>query len=116
MAYNTIYFEHQITHQARRAPVGYAWTVLFFGPLPFLARREWMWFAVMALLTVFTLHLSNVFLSFKINRYYINWLVAHGYRVARVKHGSAKRLARKLGMELPSLSSFLFNETKVAHR
>lgn len=116
MAYNTIYFEHQITHVARRAPVGYSWTVLFLGPLPFLARREWVWFAVMALLTVFTLHLSNVWLSFKVNRYYINWLVAHGYRVAKVKHGSTRKLAKQLGVELPSLSSFLFNETKVAHR
>ena len=116
MAYNTIYFQNQQTGQTRRAPVGYAWSVLVFGPFVFLARKEWMLFVMTLLLTVLTLHISNIVLSFKVNRMYIQMLINQGYRVAKVKHGSVERMSKKLGIPLPSLSSFLFAETKVAYR
>ncbi len=116
MAYNTIYFQNQQTGQTRRAPVGYAWSVLFFGPFVFLARKEWMLFVMTLVLTVLTLHISNIVLSFKVNRMYIQMLINQGYRVAKVKHGSVERMSKKLGIPLPSLSSFLFAETKVAYR
>ena len=82
----------------------------------FLARKEWMLFVMTLLLTVLTLHISNIVLSFKVNRMYIQMLINQGYRVAKVKHGSVERMSKKLGIPLPSLSSFLFAETKVAYR
>lgn len=114
MAYNTIYFQNPHTDQSRRAPVGYAWTVLFFGPLVFLARKEWMLFAITLVLTLITAHLSNVFLSFKGNRMYIQMLVNVGYRVDKVTRGTVEQLSAELDIQLPTLSSFLFAETKDA--
>jgi hypothetical protein len=116
MAYNTIYFQNPQTGQTRRAPVGYAWTLLCFGPFVFLARKEWLLFLITLVLTVVTLHISNIVLSFKGNRMYIQMLINQGYRVANVKRGSVERMSKKLGIPLPSLSSFLFAETKVALR
>ncbi|MBY0465650.1 MAG: hypothetical protein K2W33_11975, partial [Burkholderiales bacterium] len=116
MAYNTIYFQNPQTGQTRRAPVGYAWTLLCFGPFVFLARKEWLLFLITLVLTVVTLHISNIVLSFKANRMYIQMLINQGYRVARVQRGSVERMSKKLGIPLPSLSSFLFAETKVAFR
>lgn len=116
MAYNTIYFQNQQTSQTRRAPVGYAWTLLCFGPFVFLARKEWLLFAITLVLTVVTLHISNIVLSFKVNRMYVQMLVNQGYRVSRVERGSVERMSKKLGIQLPTLSSFLFAETKVAFR
>lgn len=112
MAYNTIYFQNPQTGQTRRAPVGYAWTLLCFGPFVFLARKEWLLFLITLVLTVVTLHISNIVLSFKGNRMFIQLLVNRGYRVARVQRGSVERMSKKLGIPLPSLSSFLFAETR----
>lgn len=115
MAYNTVYFQNPHTNQTRRAPVGYSWTVLVFGPLVFIARKEWMLFAMTLVLTALTLHISNIVLSFKVNRMYIQMLVNLGYRVVRVRHGTVEGVAEELGIQLPSLSSFLFNETRVVN-
>lgn len=113
MAHNILFFQNQQLGQTRRAPVGYSWTMLCFGPLVFLARKEWLLFVMSLVLTVITLYVSNIVLSFKVNRMYIQMLINLGYRVAGVKHGSLERVSKELGIALPSLSSFLFAETKV---
>lgn len=114
MAHNTIHFQNPQTGQTRRAPVGFAWTILLLGPLVFLARKEWLLFAVTLVLTVITLHLSNVFLALKGNRMYIQLLVNSGFRVDRVDHGTVEQMSEALDIQLPTLSSFLFAETNQA--
>jgi hypothetical protein len=116
MAHNYIDFRHKISGQRRIAPVGFAWDVLLTGPFAFLYRKEWAWFGVMLALTLLTLYLSNIVLAFKVNRFYINWLVANDYKVQRVKNGSVDRLADQLDMNLPTTRSVLFNETRVVRR
>jgi len=116
MAHNTIFFRHKISGQRRVAPVGFAWDVLLAGPFAFLIRKEWGWFAVMLVLTLLTLYISNIVLAFKVNRFYINWLVANDYKVERVKRGSVDRLSDQLDMNLPTTRSVLFNETRVVRR
>lgn len=112
MAHNIIFFQNPHTGKTRRAPVGYSWTVLFFGPLVFLSRKEWALFGVTLVLTILTLHLSNVLLSFKVNRMYVQMLINLGYRVSNLQRGTEEQVSEELGITLPSLSSFLFTETR----
>ena len=116
MSHNVIYFENPRSAQQRNAPVGYSWTTLLLGPFPLLARRELVWFLVSLGLTVLSLHLSNIVLSFFINKMYIRDLISQGYKVRSVKHGDIASVAKELGFRLPTLESALFFETKVAFR
>lgn len=116
MAHNVIFFENPRTAQQRNAPMGYSWTTLFCGPFPLLVRREFVWFLVSLGLTVLSLNLSNVVLSFFINRLYIRDLISQGFKARAVQHGDVDDAAKELGFRLPTLESALFFETKVAFR
>jgi hypothetical protein len=114
MAHNLIDFEHPHSGEFRKAPMGFSWTTLFFGPFVMAARKEWGWFFISLLMTLLSAHLSNVVLAFRINKLYIVWLVNQGYRVSRVKSGTVYEASDELNIQLPTLSSYLFAETKMA--
>jgi hypothetical protein len=112
MAHNAIFFENPRSALQRRAPVGFSWTTLFFGPFPLLFRGELAWFLISLGLTVLTLHTSNLVLSFLLNRLYIQDLLKRGFKARSVLHGSSDEVEKELGLELPSLASSLFYETQ----
>jgi hypothetical protein len=84
MAKFTRQYHNARTGQLRAAPVGFAWTVFFFGAFPALFRRDWFGFLLMFLCAVFTLGLSYWVFMFTYNGWYERRLQQDGFsRVAQ---------------------------------
>ena len=52
MANNIIQFKNTQTGKIRRAPIGFSWTVAFWGLFVMLIRRDWMMFCVFLLIVL----------------------------------------------------------------
>lgn len=105
MAYTSIMFENPKTGEIREAPVGFSWTVFFFGFFPALFRSDWKWAAIMFLLALFTYGLSGLVFMFIYNKLYIKNLIASGFKAKSIASGDMDFAAGKLGMQLPQLRS-----------
>ena len=81
MAYTHINLKHPLTGDLRRAPVGFSWTVLFFGCFPAFFRTDWKWFIIMLLVGMCTYGLSSLVFMFIYNKLYITDLINKGYRI-----------------------------------
>lgn len=64
----------------REVKAGFSWTVLFFGPFPFLFRSQWGWFVGSFLLAWLTFGLSNFVMAFFANRLTARWLTENGWQ------------------------------------
>ena len=51
MAFAELIMEDK-NNRVRKAPVGFSWTVLFFGPFVPLLRGDWLYFLIIALLMI----------------------------------------------------------------
>ena len=71
MAFTKIIFKNPNTGAIKEAPVGFSWTVFFFGFIPALFRADWKWAAIMFLLAMFTFGLSNLVFMFIYNKLYV---------------------------------------------
>lgn len=100
MAYADIYFEAVDGKAIKRAPVGFSWTTCFFGPLPALFRADWGNFWLIAVLTIFTGGLSNLYFMFVYNKMHIAHLVGEGFKAESASIGLA-RIEVDLGLNLP---------------
>ncbi len=103
MAYNTIYFQNPHTGQMREAPVGFSWTVLFFGWFPPMFRSDWKWAVIMFICTIVTFGLSGLVFMFIYNKIYIKELLNNGYKVKSIENGAKEQLEQKIGIELASI-------------
>jgi hypothetical protein len=103
MANNTIFFKNPHTGQRKDAPVGFSWTILFFGPFPMLLRGSWKWFAILLILALVSWSLSNIVLAFITNKFYIKDLVNDGFQADSVSSGTLKDLSMKVGFPIPIL-------------
>lgn len=101
MANNTIYFQNPRTGQVRSAPVGFSWTVFFFGPFPLLFRSSWKWAAIIFIAALVTSGISSVIFSFFINKLYIGDLLCEGFEVKSVEKGSAEQALASMGIAIP---------------
>jgi hypothetical protein len=101
MAYAKITFEHPEIGTVRKAPVGFSWTLLFFGPIVCLFRRDWFWLIIMAVLIGLTSGISMVVVPFFYNKFYIKRLMKKGYKVASVEGSDIALLKKKLELALP---------------
>lgn len=104
MAYAEIFFEAVDGKDIKSAPVGFSWTTCFFGPLPALFRSDWGNFWLIAVLTIFTGGLSNLYFMFVYNKMHIEHLVAEGYKAKSASIGLA-RIEVDLGRKLPRLDT-----------
>jgi hypothetical protein len=105
MAYTKLLFENPKTGQIREAPVGFSWTVAFFGWFPPLFRGDWKWAVIMLLLGVLTWNLSGLVFMFIYNKLYIRDLVGAGFKVKWAELGTLEQLSRKVGLCLPTLDA-----------
>lgn len=102
MAYAKIYFKNPRTGQVKEAPVGFSWTVFFFGFFPPLFRGHWAGFAIILFAGLVTFGLSNLVFIFIYNKMYIKHLISEGYKA---KSGSADLdfIQQKFGSQIPRL-------------
>lgn len=105
MAYTTIVLENPITGQIKEAPVGFSWTVLFFGFFPPLFRGDWKWAIILFLIAVITAGLSGLFFMFIYNKLYIKDLLGDGFKVKSIGNGTVAQLSQKIGFSLPTLGT-----------
>lgn len=59
---------------------GFSWTTLFFGVLVPLFRGDFKWFLIMLIGSMCTLGLAWLVFPFIYNKYYIEDLIANGYK------------------------------------
>ena len=103
MAYAKIIFQHPETGLTREAPVGYSWTVLFFGSFVNLIRFVDALSVIQLIAYIVLLGfgglglLVNIFGSFFYNKFYINRLITtKGYKV---KHAVALKVNTPIPIE-----------------
>lgn len=63
----------------RNVKVGFSWTVLFFGPLAFMARGMWGMVAISWIAAMLTLGISVFIIPFYANKWYGRWLAENGW-------------------------------------
>jgi len=103
MAYTKIIFENPKTGQIKEAPVGFSWTVLFFGFFPPLFRGDWKWAIIMFLLAMLTFGLSGFVFMFIYNKFYIKDLIGSGFKAKSIGIGTVEQVSQKVGMTIPTL-------------
>lgn len=73
--------------ERKKVKVGYSWTVLFFGWLVPIIRKDFKWFIIMFVAQIFVGMIAvdiavvvNIIMFAIYNKMYINDLIAKGYR------------------------------------
>jgi hypothetical protein len=105
MAYTKIVFENPNTGHIKEAPVGFSWTVLFFGFFPPLFRGDWKWAIIMLLLALLTAGFSGLVFMFIYNKLYIKDLIGSGFKAKSVETGTIDQVSQQLGINLPLLKT-----------
>ena len=105
MAYTSIIFKNPNTGAIKEAPVGFSWTVFFFGFFPPLFRGDWKWAVIMLIIAMITFGLSNLVFMFIYNKLYIKELVGSGFQAQSIGNGDFDHTNRKLGMQIPQLEA-----------
>ena len=105
MAYATIAFENPHTGEMKEAPVGFSWTVLFFGFFPPIFRNDWKWAFIILVFAFITWGLSNLVFMFIYNKLYIKDLISAGFKVKSVGTGTINEISKSLEINLPLLET-----------
>ena len=105
MAYTSIIFKNPNTDAIKEAPVGFSWTVFFFGFFPPLFRGNWKWAIIMFILALMTLGVSNLIFMFIYNKLYIKDLIGDGFKAQSIGSGDMMFAGTKLGVEIPQLEA-----------
>jgi hypothetical protein len=74
-----INLKHINTKQTKRVPIGYSWLSLIFLFFVPLFRKDWEWFFIYFLVTLFTLGLAIPIIAYLYNKIYIHSLIKNGY-------------------------------------
>jgi len=125
MASAAITFKTDNTKEVKSAPVGFSWTVLFYGLFAMLWRSDWKWasiffvigFLVWGSVRQFTptpeasVFWVNVIFGFIYNKLYIKDLISKGYRAVSVNKvfgggpiGELDDVIAKSGIDIPTQS------------
>jgi hypothetical protein len=105
MAYATIAFENPHTGETKEAPVGFSWTVFFFGFFPPIFRNDWKWALIILVFALITWGLSSLVFMFIYNKLYIKDLISAGFKVKSVETGSIDEISKSLEINLPLLET-----------
>jgi len=103
MAYAKVTFENPKSGEIRVAPVGFSWTVFFFGFFPPMFRSDWKWAALMFLLALITSGISSIVFCFIYNKIYVKELIAKGFKAKTVDVGTLQQISSKLKLDLPDM-------------
>ena len=105
MAYATLILENPNTLRRKEAPIGFSWTVFFFGCFPPLLRSDWKWAIIMFLLAIVTYGFSGLLFSFIYNKLYLGDLIRSGFKAKSIDRGTMEGLSQKLRMNIPVLEA-----------
>lgn len=105
MAFTSIIFKNPNTGAMKEAPVGFSWTVFFFGFFPPLFRGDWKWAIIMFIIAMITFGLSNLVFMFIYNKLYIKDLIGSGYKAQSIASGDMQFASAKVGMQIPMLEA-----------
>jgi hypothetical protein len=104
MAYDVLNLKNPKTTEIKAAPVGFSWTVLFFGPWPALFRQDWLWALIMFVPLFFTMGITNIIFAFIYNKVHIkNLIMDKGFKVTGCTSGNLERITADVGIELPTI-------------
>ena len=118
MAHNTIHFSNPDSGELCKAPVGFAWTVLFWNIILPLARFDLkgaclmiitllilffvpFMFGLVELAVILSWFINPILWSFLYNKFFINGLVKKGFQAYRTDHGDLHLLVNKLDSSIP---------------
>ena len=105
MAYTNLTLKNPQTNDTKIAPVGFSWTVFFFGPIPAFLRGDIKGGFMMLLLGLITGGLVWFYYIFQYNKMYIKNLITKGYRVVSNDKALVDEISIKVGLLLPLLES-----------
>jgi hypothetical protein len=118
MASAKITLKNDETGEVKTAPVGFSWTVLFFGFIPMLFRSDWKWAGIVVVIYIVTYMVVSTFapqpegvaywtgiiFGFIYNKLYIKDLISKSYRAISVDKGELDDVIAKLGIDIPAES------------
>lgn len=79
MAHSKLILKNPSDGTIKSAPIGFSWTVLFFGFLVPIYRKDWFWAFVMLILEIPTLSFISIIFAFFYNKIYARKLFRKGY-------------------------------------
>jgi hypothetical protein len=100
MASSTLNLKHPQFEVIKQAPVGFSWTVFFFGFFPPLFRGDWKWGLIILVASVCTFGLAVLVFIFIYNKLYIQSLIDQGYTSVDSEH-ILKAAEAKIGIHIP---------------
>ncbi len=103
MAFSKLNLKHPEFEVTKEAPVGFSWTVFFFGFLPPLFRGDYKWAIVMLIAALVTFGLSNLIFMFIYNNLYLKSLLETGY-TSIDSEDVLTPIEAKLNMKIPRKS------------
>ena len=100
MAFSKLNLKHPEYEVTKEVPVGFSWTVFFFGFLPPLFRGDWKWAIVMLIAALCTFGLSTLIFMFIYNKIYLKSLLETGY-TSIDSEAVLSPIEAKLAMKIP---------------
>lgn len=102
MAFDKAILENPRTGQIRSAPVGFSWTMFFFGPFAAMFRGDWKWALIILIIAIVCGAMTAGFLgwvpglvgAFIWNKSYLNRLVSDGFQLKSCEGGQQPRSRR----------------------
>lgn len=105
MAYGSVQLKHPNTGQLKNAPVGFSWTVLFFGGFPALFRSDWKWAIIMFILQWITIGISGLVFMFIYNKLSLKEALMNGFKITNFTGTSKDQVAGYVGMDVDQFMS-----------
>ena len=100
MASSKLNLKHPQFEVIKEAPVGFSWTVFFFGFFPPIFRGDWKWGLIILVAAVCTFGISNLIFMFIYNKLFIKSLLEQGY-TSIDPEDILKPVEAKLGIQIP---------------
>lgn len=101
MAYTKISLTNGL--EVKTAPIGFSWTVFFFGGFPCLFRHDWVWAICLFIASALTSGIAAVVAAFFYNKIYVKSLLNSGWKIRQIPLDvTEEKLKNYLGfVELP---------------
>ena len=100
MASSTLNLQHPQFEVIKQAPVGFSWTVFFFGFFPPIFRGDWKWGLIIFVLAICTFGIANLVFMFIYNKLFIQSLLDQGY-VSIDSEEILRPIEAKMGVKIP---------------